>query len=801
MNKPNEIEHENRLIDRGRKELIKELEKWEQRNYYSTTDAGRWSIEDAYARFKEALIKETEIHLTKATGSTTIIWRLCREMKTLIEYLGADVISVYALKAIFDHYSRADATAIAVQVANAIGSRIESEVQMKWIQENTDSEIASAARRSASMPGSTPKYRLKRTKHLAKKKASAKGYELADAWTPTFKNSVGMYLMDIATCVGLIKWDLLYERNKQKSIIYADDLVRQFNSYEDQLIAAAYKSFPLVDTPLNWISEDKPARLNTSGGYHLPQLRKLNAMCRSFASNSLFGAKAIDLLNTLQQTSWRVDQRILEIAEHLERQRISIGSFETIEIERPDKGNAPPHVLEDPERMKQWRQEKAELHRRYLELKNKTYRSRQAVSLAKEYKFKTFFLSWSLDWRGRFYAQQSWLSLESTDFERSLLKFRDGCKLSNDSLFWCKAAIGAAFNGTGDSFNTRIKWTEDNQELIKSIADDPISTRHEWSAAKNPWQFLQLCVEWSDVVITQKEKFWKVPIGVDSTASGFQLLSAMRRDPIGMKYANLLEPETEDEPPQDAYIKVLDAAKELAKDDPEFDSVIPYLKHRSVGKGALMLAIYGGSASGIRDKIRENLEGDQIQIEWDDLKKLQTLVSRAAKKVFPAAFQALEWLKKLARAHHAQGATSITWTTPTGDSIHCIKHAIETETIATTYNGKVVIADWNSREPDLKKQVSSFVPAFVHCFDAALLKEAFSDWQHPIASIHDCVRVLPADMDRAMDRIRDGFVSIVDGDPLAKLADDLGVSDCELKRLPQLDQDLTAVQQSRYMFN
>ena len=275
----------------------------------------------------------------------------------------------------------------------------------------------------------------------------------------------------------------------------------------------------------------------------------------------------------------------------------------------------------------------------------------------------------------------------------------------------------------------------------------------------------------------------------------------MRRDPIGMKYANLLKPESEDSAPQDAYIRVLDAAAELANGDPEFDSVVPYLKHRSVGKGALMLAIYGGSASGIRDKIKENLEGDQIQIEWNELKQLQMLVSRAAKKVFPAAFQALDWLKKLAKAHHAQGSTSITWSTPTGDTIHCIKHAIETETIETTYNGKVVIADWNSREPDLKKQVSSFVPAFVHCFDAALLKEAFSDWQHPIASIHDCIRVLPADMDRAMDRIRDGFVSIVDGDPLAKLADDLGVSDCELKRLPQLDQDLTAVQESRYMFN
>ena len=55
-----------------------------------------------------------------------------------------------------------------------------------------------------------------------------------------------------------------------------------------------------------------------------------------------------------------------------------------------------------------------------------------------------------------------------------------------------------------------------------------------------------------------------MPIGADSTASGLQLLSAMRRDPVGMKYANLLEPATPSAPPQDAYMRVLEVAKVLS---------------------------------------------------------------------------------------------------------------------------------------------------------------------------------------------------------------------------------------------
>ena len=52
-----------------------------------------------------------------------------------------------------------------------------------------------------------------------------------------------------------------------------------------------------------------------------------------------------------------------------------------------------------------------------------------------------------------------------------------------------------------------------------------------------------------------------------------------------------------------------------------------------------------------------------------------------------------------------------------------------------------------------------------------------------------------------MDRVRKGFVHVCDGDPLAKLADDLGVSDKQLKRLPQGDADLGDVLLSTYMMN
>ena len=47
--------------------------------------------------------------------------------------------------------------------------------------------------------------------------------------------------------------------------------------------------------------------------------------------------------------------------------------------------------------------------------------------------------------------------------------------------------------------------------------------------------------------------------------------------------------------------------------------------------------------------------------------------------------------------------------------------------------------------------------------------------QHTLTVIHCCIKVLPIDMDRVMDRVRVDLTSIVSGDSLDRLANDLGV--------------------------
>ena len=67
--------------------------------------------------------------------------------------------------------------------------------------------------------------------------------------------------------------------------------------------------------------------------------------------------------------------------------------------------------------------------------------------------------------------------------------------------------------------------------------------------------------------------------------------------------------------------------------------------------------------------------------------------------------------------------------------------------------------------------------------------------------MHDCFKVLPNDLDLAKKRIRHGFHKVCSGDPLARLADDLGVTEEQLPRLKQGTGVLEEVLNSSYMFN
>lgn len=811
--------YELQVRDESQRRYDKKVDKAISKDYYSSTDAGRHTIHVTIKEFGDRMLEVCDQQSTKLASRKNlkqayrIINRVIEAFKSqdLTEEdidtsevnRGAYRLSVFALKTILDSYSRnKEANITVAAMACKIGELVNSEMELIYYYGEMPENIAKRGKRKARDPDANPKNRrynpIKLMKNLAtRERISYEGY---GGLTPSEQSQVGMFFIELGTMIGLLDTkNVIVGKTKQQKFLFADELIERLNDLETNYRFRAFDDVPLKLKPLPWEYESSPSRINTSGGGHSKFVRHRHKLCRGYYTDTVFKHEAIDLLNKLQDTAWMVDNQVLTIARQCLEKGYTVGSFQSM-VDKPEP-LVPIPGLSDEEVLKR-KGAKAVEHRAANNANKKYLRTARVLETVKEYQYDgEFYYSWSCDWRGRIYPIASWLQIQGPDYERALLQFRQGCELNKVGKQWAARAVGGAYLGSTSSYDDRENWTYQNEELIKLIASDPISNIGLWDGAKEPWSFLQLALEWSAVVLFETKSTWHVPVGVDSTASGLQLLSAMRRDKQGMRFANLL-PSNDSTKPQDAYMRVLELAKEQAVTNHQ-RHLLDYLDYRNVGKPALMLSIYGGSFKTILARILEFFDDKKIEISYDDCKAVTSLVLAASKKTFPEAYKALSWLKKLARiAFEDLEMDRLSWSTPTGDYIDLTQNELAMMKIHTELLGTVNVALGETEEPDTKSMTSSFAPSFVHSYDAALVKAAFHDWEQPIALIHDCVRLLPNDMNQAISKIKIGFTKVCNGDPLSQLADDLGVDAEMLPRLPQGDDNLLGqVMNSTYMFN
>jgi DNA-directed RNA polymerase len=364
--------------------------------------------------------------------------------------------------------------------------------------------------------------------------------------------------------------------------------------------------------------------------------------------------------------------------------------------------------------------------------------------------------------------------------------------------------VGASYIGSKLSFQERSSWVDQNVDLLAAVAADPAGTYKVWERADDPFLFLALALEWNAVVVEKTQPLWHVPLQFDATCSGLQLLSGCLCDPVGLFHANGTSTEATDGP-NDAYRAVVRSARDLALAHPETASLAQYLNDRSLGKASLLVAVYGGSHLTRKERVLEAFQRDGLypgQLSTQQISTITTLLQRASQSVFPKAFEALSWLKRLGKAAIASGSHEFSFSTPACDRICLRELERKTKVINTHLLGRVSVAvDFKETTINPGRMVSALPPSFVHALDASLLKVAFQGWQRPLATIHDCIAVLPTDADAAMHEVRRAFVEVTAGDPLARLADDLGIPASLLPRLQLGDADVSCALTSPYLFN
>lgn len=841
-----ELAHEQKLLDDGNKRVEDLVKLADERNYSSSTKHNRCIISTYAGELSKQFSKIYDDYEAKKLAKTNIK-PYVQAIHELIEAFdvfpsgitdrsrriqrGEDYLTALTMKGLFDKITVTDNEPVSVvEVASKIGEHLDWELFMLWYQLRLDEEEFRWLSREASRDMADLRNRRTTATNAERKILGRIDVAKYPKWTTSQRIDTGLFMLDCAMSAGLIstKREFINKGGKQakhkSNVIVLTEVVQdEINRLFNISTTYSYLHNPMVCVPKEWgISESGEI---TGGGYYDQRLRRATSFVRGFDNEPKFGQLAVDFTNMLGRVAWKTDERIVETVAHLTENKIPVDSLKVVVTEKPPKGH-PSNTSDTKEARDEANKRISQQHFQHEKEVRASTRSRKSLSVAQEYKKKDIFNPWSLDFRGRAYPISTYLQPQAPEFEKALIRFKEGCHLDERGELWALRAIGGAYNGSKISHNERGEWALNNMELIRAVADEPESTINYWEQANEPFQFLQLCREWNDVVVHERDYLWKVGIGSDSTASGLQLLSAMLLDESGMKYTNLL-PQSNEDKPEDAYRAVLNEGTRLLIEDSKWQPYAyldKYLGWRSLGKPTLMLSVYGGSLQGIRQRIYQALikEGCEIisrkkhphtvsndtrSIHYDDVNNLAKLLLKASHNVFPKAYEALTFLNSLALTAHKKGASRLTWTMPTGETIDCNTRMYESRRVRTRFLGQLrVVDDLSVTHPDIKSQRSGFPPNFIHSYDSLLLRKSFHNWSRPITCVHDCVKVLPNDMEDALSCIRENFQEIVGVDdngnnPLSRVADDLGVTAEELPR-PKLGKgSLDNIRFSKYMFN
>lgn len=606
------------------------------------------------------------------------------------------------------------------------------------------------------------------------------------SWPSSIRHKVGAWLVDrLAKATGWIGTRMTSKgaNNRVTYLVYLPEFLKAKEALLARAEAFAGCMWPMLCEPNDWTTEH-------DGGYLTNDLRKLTKLIRTRISRGhslLRGSKALAMLNRLQKVPYRINDRVLELANFCMEHRITVGKFRAEEPMLPPPKPEPWETASEEDKLA-YRRARTQIEDDNSALAQKNYRTTEAVYVANKYKDETFWIPWSFDFRGRCYPIPTSLSPQGTDFDKSLLYFEEEGEVNE---WWLGFQVATTWGLDKSTMDERIEWTRNNIKMISDVASDPEGTISIWSKAEEPWCFIAAAIEYYECCVSKSKTTSGLPVSVDATCSGLQHLSALALDRTAAEMVNVVPTSK----PSDGYAIVAEKAKEILP-----GHLHQYL-NRKVTKRTVMTTPYGVTENSARDYIRQELKG--IEFEKGELQLIVKAIYRfAVREIFTGPCKSMEFIQKVAGERLKNGNTTIEWITPSGFPVIQEYRKTDAVRIQTKLLGSRIqtemLKEWEHRRIDLQKAKTAASPNLIHSLDASLLHLVFTEWGRPFTVIHDCVLGRSCDMNDLGTAIRDKFIEIYSQPVLKDWSTTLGIEFDE--DVMQNTLDINDVQSSSYFF-
>ena len=764
---------ERRQITGGLNRLRKQTKDLEEKAYASATDYGRASIDTLLPH----IINRIQEKFDKASKSAT---GYQRELLSYIMALDAESSAAIACKRTFDKvFSFKKDDNKVTKIAEAIGSAVESELQMRHYEQTAPGLLKVLKDNYWHQSKGTQQ-------KLVSIQTVINRYDIEkwQSWGSQRRIKVGGWLLDVICDVsGWFTRYTVQRKKKDTYIVPTEEFIK--NKEEIIKIAELFSplTWPMIIPPRDWTNLE-------SGGYYLNALTKCHEMVRRGPPLSIQGRKPLAFLNKIQRVGYRLNPFIIDVANVFDKRGIEVGKFRpVIEHHLPNK---PLNIDSDSDAKQKFRRESAEVWDKRSQEFRKSCRTRMTMNAIAEFRDKErFYIPWSFDYRGRVYPIPSFLTPQDSDFGKSLIRFADESLVTPEAEQWLSFHIATCFGLDKEPRDKRYEWTFHNRGLIENIAKDPIATRSVWEQADEPWQFLAACDEYWHCCILKDKDTTGLPVAIDATCSGLQILAGLAMDKKTAQLVNVLPAER----PQDAYAKVAGVAKWNCPDS------VKDILDRKVVKRVVMTIPYNAKPHSNRSYIRDALREKGVEISQEDLTATVSAVRNAMQIVVPGPMAVMKWIETEVTKAIKRGETEIRWVTPSG--FHVTQRLMKPECsyihLQLLGKCKVWAATGDSDEVDLMHHKNATAPNLIHSLDASLLHFAATRFDNPIALIHDSVLCRATDMTVLNTIVKETYMHLfAEHDYLTKFAQQIGA---ETENLPIIgDLEPSQVIDSNYFF-
>ena len=738
MATPNQIEQQIKLerdqIAQGLKRLKANTRKLEEKSYASATIYGVTSIDTLLPIVVERIKTTTHDRLTRGKGHQ---FQIIKDFVSQLEPLASAAI---ACKLTFDKvFSHKLGSNSLTKVCESIGNAIEDECKIRHYEEKAPG-LFNVLKKNYWHRSIGTQQKVVVIQTLMNR------YDVERwvTWGAANKVKLGAWLLDcIIETSGWFYKDAI--REGRKTTVYLLP-TPEFLEIKDKVMRDselfAPLSWPMLIEPNDWENE-------RAGGYLLNEVMRGNDMVRHGQPFPIQGETPISFLNRIQQVGYKVSSFVVDLAEGFIERGIEVGKFiPIVEMPLPPK---PPDIADNKESRQAYRRAAAEVMNTNASAFRRSCRTRMTMEAARRFKHKTFFIPWSFDYRGRAYPIPAFLTPQTDDFGKSLIRFAEESAITPESEKWIAFQVATTYGLDKSTMEERQIWVKDNITLICAVAEDP-SNVSNWENAEEPWQFLVACEEYYHCVIKKNRKTTGLPIAVDATCSGLQILAGLARDKSTAALVNV----TRSDRPQDAYKVVAMHSRG------EIPERLRINWDRKCVKRVVMTIPYNAKPYSNRSYIRDALKEKGIEIDKDELTQTVRAVRDAMHKVVPGPMSVMKWIEDEVTAALARGVSELEWTTPSGFVVHqkIMKKKVEVLDLKLLGRCQLKVATNDTNEVDKARHKAATSPNLIHSLDASLLHLATLRFNHPIALIHDSVLCRATDMTILSTLVRETYMQL-----------------------------------------